>query len=117
MRSDFLEQRYVGHWYSEQPERGHAYRSIWFAKQNGIVDNILIQAAREAGIVNIKDRLQTDVIMWCDPGMIAVCYHNSSNKHHVIYEGSSNNNFPNPMEICRPKLAQLENLSNKQRTA
>lgn len=113
----FKEQRYNGHWYLEQPDRGHAYRSIWFSKANGIVDSVLLEAAKEAGIVNLRDRLSTDVMMWVDPNQVCVQYSNMPpNKYHVIYEGSSTN-FTNPMDLCRPKLAQLESLSNKQRTA
>eukprot|EP01118_Nematostelium_gracile_P005983 TRINITY_DN1910_c0_g1_i3.p1 TRINITY_DN1910_c0_g1~~TRINITY_DN1910_c0_g1_i3.p1 ORF type:complete len:161 (+),score=31.02 TRINITY_DN1910_c0_g1_i3:116-598(+) len=83
-----LAEKYEGHWYPDEPDRGHAFRSILC--ENGRVDRLVKEAADSAGVTNLN--FPAEFIMWVDPGRVSVSYKQSSNKHHIIYEASQNNN-------------------------
>jgi hypothetical protein len=117
--ANILEERYKNHWYPTDPDRGHGYRCIWFNKQNGIVDSVILAAARQAQIFDIKNRIHVDVFMWCDPGNVRIQYNNAPGKYHSIFEAVGDDGAKSPsLEFCRPKsLTQLETpMSNKQRS-
>eukprot|EP01117_Protostelium_nocturnum_P010912 TRINITY_DN393_c0_g1_i1.p1 TRINITY_DN393_c0_g1~~TRINITY_DN393_c0_g1_i1.p1 ORF type:complete len:171 (-),score=41.08 TRINITY_DN393_c0_g1_i1:199-711(-) len=70
-----LEQRYENHWYTIDPERGSAFRSV--LNEGRSMDQSLIMAARMANIPNLKGRLTVQCILWVDPGSIKVAYPHS----------------------------------------
>eukprot|EP01114_Cavostelium_apophysatum_P013950 TRINITY_DN3488_c0_g1_i1.p1 TRINITY_DN3488_c0_g1~~TRINITY_DN3488_c0_g1_i1.p1 ORF type:complete len:161 (-),score=22.04 TRINITY_DN3488_c0_g1_i1:147-629(-) len=80
--AEILEDKYLNHWYLDDPERGSAFRSISY--DNRVIDHVLLESAARAKIPNIKSRLQQEVIMWVDPNLIQVQYGHSP-KRHVIY--------------------------------
>jgi len=83
---DILEHKYESHWYIRDPERGSGFRSIMFEGHS--VDGVLLQAARNSGIQNLKQRLTTQCIMWVDPGAVKVVYSHSPKKQHVLYQAA-----------------------------
>ena len=88
-----MELKYKNHWYMDDPERGHAFRSIMY--DDGIVDSLLVTAAQKASITNLKHRLPCEVIMWCDPSSVKVQYsHTTPRKLHVVYEAQAGARSP-----------------------
>jgi len=77
-----LMKKYEGHWYPEEPDRGHAFRSIW--ADDRCVDKLLLDAAKRCGI-NLRSRIHVSCIMWCDPGSVKLQYLHEP-KVHVLYE-------------------------------
>jgi len=80
--TEILEDKYLNHWYLDEPERGSAFRSIIF--DNRTVDHVLLESASRASIPNVKSRLSAEVIMWVDPQQIQIQFAHSP-KRHMIY--------------------------------
>eukprot|EP01103_Thecamoeba_quadrilineata_P002488 TRINITY_DN1243_c0_g1_i2.p1 TRINITY_DN1243_c0_g1~~TRINITY_DN1243_c0_g1_i2.p1 ORF type:complete len:129 (-),score=17.66 TRINITY_DN1243_c0_g1_i2:45-431(-) len=63
--------KYKGHWYNHDPLRGHAYRSILFDPSERRIEDILLEAAQAAQILEdfevVLQSLSKGVIMWVDP--------------------------------------------------
>jgi hypothetical protein len=85
--------KYEGHWYKDDPLRGNAYRSITFDKQRNQIDDVLLAAAKAATINNLSQRLgPCGVIMWVDPGEVAVQYFSKQGTLATLYKEQPNNN-------------------------
>jgi len=78
-----MEEKYSGHWYADEPNRGEAFRSIMFEKN--IIDNILLESAQRAKITSLRSRIKTECIMWVDPQTVKIQYSYSGPKKLIIY--------------------------------
>lgn len=88
-------QKYTGHWYEDEPDRGHAFRSILFDRT---IDPILVSAASKVGI-NLKDRVKVQFIMWVDPHCVKV-QHKHSYSHSVVYQ-TPRQKLPSNLLYCK----------------
>jgi len=79
-----MEEKYSGHWYADEPNRGEAFRSIMFEKN--IIDNLLLESAHRAKITSLRSRMKTECIMWVDPQTVKIQFSNSGPKKFVIFE-------------------------------
>jgi protein Tob/BTG len=98
--NDILEQRYSNHWYTDDPEKGHAFRSIWFHSSR--IDPLLLEAAKKAGITDLSSRMQAEVIMWVDPGLVSVSYLQNPKKVNILYQDPAKQNSLPAEGVCRP---------------
>jgi len=92
--ADILEQKYLNHWYPEEPERGSAFRSI--INDNRTLDHVLLEAASTAKIPNLKSRINADAIMWVDPNQIQVQFSHSPRRHLIYGNPLSNETMFDP---------------------
>jgi len=81
--TEILENKYEGHWYPQDPERGSAFRSLMC--EHSVIDPVLEIAAKRAGITKLRQRLPLDLLMWIDPFSVKVQFAHSTKKT-VIYE-------------------------------
>src|SRR5690606_30831235 len=88
--SKILEVRYGGHWYMEEPDRGHAFRSISY--ENGKVDRLLQEAGRSASISSLEQRRASELILCIDPGHVSVNYRHSHTVHVLCDSQTGTNN-------------------------
>lgn len=72
-----LAQRFRGHWFHDQPERGSGYRSLSFRPGPGGIDATLRSALVEIGMVpsatanSATANVATETTVWVDPGTVA----------------------------------------------
>lgn len=63
-------QKFKGHWYEDEMDRGSAFRSI--LKEGRIIDTLLVRAGQQAGISNLEQRFRDDFVLWVDPSKVSV---------------------------------------------
>ena len=68
LRAVLLE-RYAGHWYPDDPMRGHAYRSISCESRP---DAVLEAAAHKVRLPHVLQSLPRSVCMFVNPGAVRV---------------------------------------------
>ncbi|XP_068457133.1 protein BTG3 [Clinocottus analis] len=74
-----LREKFKGHWYPEDPNKGQAYRCIRMNKLHR-QDPELLRACRESGVQFNDLRLCHELTLWVDPGEVSCRYgeHNPS---------------------------------------
>ena len=84
--------KFRGHWHAGEPHRGQAFRAT--AVDRGGADALLSDAAARAGLGDFRRRLPADfdVVLWCDPGSVAVRY-NNTNRAHAVFGNASAPSF------------------------
>ncbi|XP_069001729.1 protein BTG3 [Embiotoca jacksoni] len=83
-----LQEKFKGHWYPENPNKGQAYRCIRvnrFHRQ----DPELLRACRESGAQYSDLRLPLELTLWVDPGEVC-CRYGEQNPCFSIATFSSN---------------------------
>eukprot|EP01089_Gocevia_fonbrunei_P021262 TRINITY_DN818_c0_g1_i4.p1 TRINITY_DN818_c0_g1~~TRINITY_DN818_c0_g1_i4.p1 ORF type:complete len:183 (-),score=32.05 TRINITY_DN818_c0_g1_i4:142-690(-) len=83
-----LEHRFQDHWYAADPLRGQAFRSL--VVDEFVVDNILIDAGRNAGINDVQRRLKKNWRMWIDPCEVEVKFE-ITNQRTLLYKKERSN--------------------------
>eukprot|EP01094_Clydonella_sp_ATCC50884_P019968 TRINITY_DN401_c0_g2_i1.p1 TRINITY_DN401_c0_g2~~TRINITY_DN401_c0_g2_i1.p1 ORF type:complete len:224 (-),score=84.23 TRINITY_DN401_c0_g2_i1:275-946(-) len=88
-----LEARFLGHWYTENPIKGQAYRSLVYDPEYAVVDDALRMAAERAGIADIKQVLEKSVSagvrMWIDPDEVTVENVKGKANRKTVFQGRS----------------------------
>lgn len=69
----FMQNRFVNHWYVNNPLQGQAYRSLACDVRGGEIDQILLDAAAASGFdfTKVLDT-KNSIRMWVDPGEVEV---------------------------------------------
>ncbi|UJR21770.1 hypothetical protein I4U23_024845 [Adineta vaga] len=67
-----LLERYEGHWYSDKPIKGQAYRSLEFTKENDYCDAIVAQVCQQLGFSSKLLGIQHELILWIDPYEVSI---------------------------------------------
>ena len=60
-----LLQRFKGHWHTDKPLKGSAYRCIRINEKK--LDSILVEAAKVTGLSDIRKFLPHELTLWIDP--------------------------------------------------
>ena len=60
-----LLQRFRGHWHTDKPLKGSAYRCIRINEKK--LDSILVEAAQVTGLSDIRKFLPHELTLWIDP--------------------------------------------------
>eukprot|EP00019_Armaparvus_languidus_P010106 CAMPEP_0168579274 /NCGR_PEP_ID=MMETSP0420-20121227/120_1 /TAXON_ID=498008 /ORGANISM="Pessonella sp." /LENGTH=276 /DNA_ID=CAMNT_0008613201 /DNA_START=122 /DNA_END=952 /DNA_ORIENTATION=+ len=68
-----LEERFSGHWYEDDPERGSAYRSI--CVENGTPERLLSEALTSVGLQENCFGPDSDFLLFIDPFHVSVKNH------------------------------------------
>lgn len=62
-----LIERYEGHWYTDKPMKGQAYRSLEFTKENQFCDTTVDQVCHKLGLSSKSLGIRQELILWIDP--------------------------------------------------
>ncbi|XP_029304131.1 protein BTG3 [Cottoperca gobio] len=68
-----LQEKFKGHWYPENPSKGHAYRCIRVNRVHR-QDPELLRACRESGVQYSDLGLSWELTLWVDPGEVCCRY-------------------------------------------
>jgi protein Tob/BTG len=71
---DILQERYSGHWYSDKPLKGQAYRCIRLRKNEEHHDYIVDRLVKQLKTLNIdieSSLCKVDITLWIDPGEVS----------------------------------------------
>lgn len=111
-----LMQRYTGHWYESDPERGHAWRAI--SLDDFQLDPVLIKAARLAGLSSrtvhaaLKQCHLGECVVFCDPFCVSVQQRKTRVVHtiHADVEGQRRHAVPAPTGLSHPRTNASQQL-------
>lgn len=67
-----LEERYVNHWYVEQPLKGQAFRCLRIKRIENYIDPVLERLLNEMNLHLNQLGLPNDFTLWIDPGEVSV---------------------------------------------
>jgi len=104
LRSILLK-KFKTHWYERTPWRGQAFRSIMHDPCRPL-DPVLVDAANQAKITNLKHTLPTDGFhLWIDPGEVEIRF-DESRVSHILYRSEGDSSGSVPLITPSPSLAK-----------
>ena len=65
-----LTDKITGHWYPNDPQRGHAFRSICMEKTTQVLDPLLVKALDMTGLKCPSYNWPEDMTIWIDPDQV-----------------------------------------------
>ncbi|XP_028655969.1 protein BTG3 [Erpetoichthys calabaricus] len=104
--SKFLQEKYKGHWYPENPSKGQAYRCIRVNKTQG-VDPVLQRACEDSKILYSDLGLPKELTLWIDP--CEVCCRYGEKNHAFTLATFSSGEDNEDSQVNSPKSASSVN--------
>jgi protein Tob/BTG len=110
--TSLLEQRYVNHWYENNPMKGQAFRCLRLKRSESYMDPVLEKILKETGLSLNQLGLPNDFTLWIDPGEVSVRFGDQVGFTYSIARLNKTDEFLDNVSSNYDNK-KLENLVNK----